>query len=119
MAREIKKENPFLSKLLKLIPSEIVAAYLVIIGFIPEAYGNKKILLIIVTLALLVLIPFYMVKLQNLKRTSQIIFTMCSFLIWVYTLGGPFAEFGIYKAFIGSMILVFWTLLIPLFYNQQ
>ena len=36
MAREVKINQDYKSKLLKLIPSEIVAAYLVIEGIIPE-----------------------------------------------------------------------------------
>lgn len=119
MAREIKDENVYLSKLLKLIPSEVVAAYLAIVGMIPDTYQNTKLLLTIVSLILLAIIPFYLVKLHNIQRVSQIIFVMCSFIIWVYSLGGPFKEFGIYEAFIGSIILILWTLLIPLFYKRQ
>ena len=119
MAREIRQENPYLTKLLKLIPSEIIAAYLVIVGFIPNEYEQKKLILIVISLALLILIPFYMSRLQNVKRFSQKLLAMVSFVVWLYTLGGVFVEFGVYEAFIGSIILVFWTLLIPLVYKPQ
>lgn len=119
MAREIRQENPYMTKLLKLIPSEIIAAYLVIVGFIPDGYEQKKLILIIISVALLILIPFYMGKLQDVKLFSQKLLAMVSFVVWLYTLGGVFVELGIYEAFIGSIILVFWTLLIPLFYPSQ
>lgn len=113
MARQIKRENDYQSRLLKLIPSEIIAAYLVIVGFIPPGYEHSKILLSIVTAVLLFLIPFYLTGFQNVKGTFQIIFTSFSFIIWVYSMGGPFVYYGIHDSVIGSSLLVLWTLLIP------
>jgi len=121
MAREIKKDQHFRDRLLKLIPSEIVATYLVIVGFIPkvENYPNRKIVLTIVSIGLLVLVPFYLRKFQNVKRLPQIVFTMVAFLVWIYSLGGPFESYNIYDPIIGSIILIFWSLLIPFFYNPE
>lgn len=113
MARQIKQENNYQSRLLKLIPSEIIAAYLVIIGFIPPGYENSKILLTVVTAILLILIPFYLISFMSVKGPLQIIFTSFSFLVWVYSMGGPFIYYGIHEAVLGSVILVLWTLLIP------
>jgi len=113
MARQIKQENNYQSRLLKLIPSEIIAAYLVIVGFIPPDYAHSKILLTVITAVLLVLIPFYLVSFQSVKGVFQIIFTSVSFLVWVYSMGGPFMYFGFYEPVIGSTLLVLWTLLIP------
>jgi len=119
MARQIKQENPYQSRLLKLIPSEIVAAYLAITGFIPEDYPYAKVLLTLITLALLVMIPFYLNKFQGVRGPFQIAFTSLSFVIWVYSLGGPFKYWGIYEAVIGSSFLVLWTLLIPFFIKPE
>ncbi|MDT8402683.1 MAG: hypothetical protein RQ743_13395 [Bacteroidales bacterium] len=113
MARQIKQENNYQSRLLKLIPSEIVAAYLVIIGFIPAGYEHSKILLTVVTAILLIMVPFYLISFMSVKGPLQIIFTSLSFLVWVYSIGGPFVYYGIHEAVIGSVLLVLWTLLIP------
>jgi hypothetical protein len=40
MARQIKSTEKFRGKLLKLIPTEIVAAYMVLQGMIPEDKGK-------------------------------------------------------------------------------
>ena len=114
MARQIKPENPYQTKLLKLIPSEIIAAYLIIAGFIPAGYVHSKVLLTIITAVLLILVPLYLIRLQGVKGPFQIVFTSLSFLVWVYSIGGPFVFYGIHEAVIGSSILVIWTLLIPL-----
>ncbi len=119
MSRQILAENPYKDRLLKLIPSEIVAAYLVIEGLIPEKASTAPWVSLGATLILLVLIPFYMTRIMEVKVPRQILFTMVSFMVWVYALGGPFAYYGLYTGYIGSVILVLWTLLIPFFYKPQ
>lgn len=117
MPREIKPTNEFRSKLLKLIPSEIVAAYMVLQGIIPEDSGKWG--LIIVSLVLLIITPFYLSKFEKVKGTSQIAFSTFSFVVWVYTLGGPFENWGVHKPWIASIVLVLWTLIIPLFFKTN
>lgn len=112
MPREIKTDQKYRDKLLKLIPSEIIAAYMVISGLIPESKAKWG--LLIVSVVLLVLVPFYLRKIHDVQPIPQIIFTALSFVVWVYTLGGPFKLWGLYEAWIGSVVLVLWTLLIPL-----
>jgi len=112
MAREIKKENIYRERLLKLIPSEIVAAYIFIQGVIPEE--NAKLGLLLVIAILLILTPLYLRKFEHVTNLVQIAITTLSFLVWVYSLGGPFKPLGIYQPWIGSTILVLWTLIVPL-----
>ncbi|UCH92599.1 MAG: hypothetical protein JSV88_20195 [Candidatus Aminicenantes bacterium] len=117
MPREIKDTQTYRSKLLKLIPSEIVAAYMVLQGIIPEA--SAKWGLVIVSLVLLIITPIYLCKFENVKKTAQIAFSTFSFVIWIYSLGGPFIHWGIHKPWIGSIVLVLWTLLIPMFFKTN
>lgn len=42
MAKQINPDQTYRDKLLKLIPSEIVAAYMVLIGIIPENYSKWR-----------------------------------------------------------------------------
>lgn len=117
MAREIKETQKYKDRLLKLIPSEIVAAYMVLSGIIPS--DSAKWGTLIVFIALLVLVPFYLKRIQNVQRNSQLMVTAISFVVWVYSLGGPFEVWGLYKPWIGSIILVLWTLTMPLVVNPQ
>jgi hypothetical protein len=118
MAREIKPEQDYRSKLLKLIPSEIVAAYMVLHGVIPGEHAKWG--LIIVTLVLLIITPFYLKKFERVKKNLQIIFSSVTFLVWVYSLGGgPFAHWNMYEPWIASVVLVLWTLIIPLLFKTQ
>ena len=119
MARQIKhQKEEFLSKLLKLIPSEIIAAYVAVQGLIPAE--NQKWGLTIVSVILLILTPLYLKYVQKVERAAQIIVSTLSFIIWVYCLaGGPFSYFGLYQGYIASIILLFWTIFIPKFFNFE
>jgi hypothetical protein len=117
MAREIKVNQEYRTRLLKLIPSEIVAAYMVLAGIIPP--DRAKWGTLIVSIVLLVLVPFYMWRMQNVRRNSQLIVTTISFVVWLYSLGGPFAAWGLYESWIGSVILILWTLIIPVAVNPK
>jgi len=117
MPREIHEAQNYKDRLLKLIPSEIVAAYMVLAGIIPLTSAKWGTL--IVSIILLILVPFYLWKIHNVTRCSQIIVTSISFVVWVYTLGGPFQFWNLHRAWIGSVILVLWTLIVPLTINPK
>ncbi|MCU0461057.1 MAG: hypothetical protein MUF36_03430 [Bacteroidales bacterium] len=130
MAREVNTTQPYSDKLVKLIPTEIIGAYMVLSNILGSAAGNiqtsvkpfpvtdndlKPILLQVVFFVLLILTPVYLKKISKVNNVTQLIVTTVSFIIWVYTLGGPFIVWGIYYSLIGSVVLVLWSVIIPLF----
>ncbi len=117
MAREIKTDQDYKGKLLKLIPSEIVAAYLAIQGFVPEE--SAKWGLTILSVVLLIITPLYLKFVQNVAKNAQVIVSTLSFVVWVYALGGPFAIWNIHEAWIASVILLLWTTFIPQFFKTS
>jgi hypothetical protein len=117
MAREIRKDQKYKDRLLKLIPSEIVAAYIVLAGIIPIA--SAKWGLLIVSVVLLILVPLYLWRIQDVKRLVQIVVTTISFVVWIYSIGGPFLYWGIYEKWIASVVLILWTLIVPIVVNPK
>ena len=143
MARQITATQPFQEKLANLIPAEIVGAYMVlagILGFDPtsteaakivKALGPtarmaevvaripdtelKPILMQIVFFALLALTPLYLWKVSKVSSAAQIAVTTVSYIVWVYTLGGPFVIWDVYYPLIAAVILVLWSVTMPLF----
>ena len=114
--------NDFKDRLVKLIPSEIITAYTTIFGLITGAVvaGNKNSLLLIVFALLLILTPFYLYYVSHVTKAAQIVFTTVAFAIWVSVIGGPFDGYhplGFPLSFIGSIVLIFYTLLIPFVYK--
>ena len=121
MARSIKPDQDYKSKLLKLIPTEIIAAYMAVHGIFQGQIielGGADVTRFVgwtVFFLLLVLTPLYLAKIHDVRGRTQLVLSTLSFVVWVYTLGGPFQMTGWYQPQIASCILVLWTLIVPLF----
>lgn len=113
MGREITSDHSFSEKLVKLIPAEIIGAYTAIAGIVPS--GQMKTVLTGTVIILLALVPAYLWKVSNVRNISQIIISCIAFLVWAYSLGGPFTAWGIYQGYLGSIILILFTLIVPIF----
>jgi hypothetical protein len=131
MAREIKSAtdiqeaplsgvNDYQDRLVKLIPSEIITAYVTIKGLISVAgvTGNKQLLLWIVFGILVILNPLYLFYVTGVKKAGQIAFSSIAFILWVMVIGGTFTSIiGFPAEFLGSILLVIYTLFIPFVYK--
>lgn len=123
MPRELNQTQPFQDRLVKLIPTEIVAAYMLLtglLGFAPVtadapkadgAPGMDGTLVVVVFVALLALTPFYLWRVNKVSNAPQIGVTTASFAVWVYSLGGPFVVWKIYDPRIAAVALVLWCLM--------
>jgi len=111
MPRTVKADDDYRNTLVKLIPSEIVGAYLVFDGIIPPQQELGR---LIVTAMLLVFTFLYLRFLNKVKKILQLAVTMVAFLVWVYSIKGSiFDLWELYIPYVASSLLVGWTLLIP------
>jgi hypothetical protein len=132
MAREIKSSadlpvtpppstvNDYKDRLVKLIPTEIITAYVTLKGLISGAgvQGNKQLLLWIVFGILVILNPLYLYYVTQVKKAGQIAFSSIAFVLWVMVIGGTFTSIlGFPSEYLGSILLVIYTLFIPFFYK--
>ena len=131
MAREIKSAadlpvpppsqvNDYKDRLVKLIPSEIITAYVTVKALINGAgeQGNRQLLTWIIFGILVVLNPLYLYYVTNVKKAGQIVFSSFAFVLWVMVIGGTFTTVLGYSAeYLGSIMLVVYTLLIPFVYK--
>ncbi len=120
------RDDTYFEKLLKYVPGDIVAAFVAIDGLLrDQALPNPLWLDWTVFGVLLTLAPLYAVyrpstppppSLQG-KRNFHAVAAMVAFTVWVFALGGPFATTwpDIYRPMYGSILLIFTTLVIPLF----
>lgn len=116
----LNQVNDFKDRLVKLIPSEIVTAYITIQGIIKgaEIKGDENALLWCVFIVLLIITPLYLYYTTNVRKWGQIILTTIGFVIWVIVIGGPIQYILDYPAeFVGSIILILYTLFIPVLYK--
>lgn len=110
----------YLDRLLKMIPAEVVSLYWVGSGFIP---ADQPIVLTVwaaVCLVGLVLIRAYGTADPAENKPTDwvhVAISSAAFVIWVYSLGGPFAAFNLYVPYIGSLLVLAWTFFVPMFYK--
>ena len=123
MAREVNETQSYFDKAVKLIPTEIVGAYMVLAGVIgidnsptaPPVDSLSRILIQVVFFALLVMTPLYLWKISNVTNKVQLIVTSLAFVLWIYNLGGPFTVWGLYNAKVAAVLLTLWSLVVPVF----
>lgn len=119
------EEDAYVSRIIKLIPAEIVSIYIAVFNLIKSSKANpsgSEILQWIVFVLMLVITPFYLKKAAKIRATKQIVFCTLSFVFWVFSLGGPLdgkTIGGFTPQFLGAIFLPIYTLLIPLVYTKM
>jgi len=118
------KEDPYFSKVIKLIPADIVSVYLAVFNIIKsnsQNSGRNAALQWIVFGLILIITPFYLKKVAKIVTVKQIILCTVSFVFWVFSLGGPLEGkviAGYSVQFLAALILPIYSLFIPLVYSQ-
>jgi hypothetical protein len=118
--REEEDFKFYLDRLLKMIPGEVVGLYLVGSGFIPKDQPIVLTVWALVCLAGVVLIRAYGTadpKHNEPPDWIHVAISTVAFIIWVYTLGGPFAAINLYIPYVGSLLVLAWTFFVPIFYK--
>jgi hypothetical protein len=110
----------YLDRLMKMIPGEAVGLYLVGSGFIPAAQSLVLLIWSIICLAGVIAIKAY----GTADRANQIPpdwvhvgISSVAFVIWLYSIGGPFGTYGVNVPYIGSLLVLAWTFFVPIFYK--
>jgi hypothetical protein len=110
----------YFDRLQKLIPTEILGLYLAGQGVIPK---DAPVVLVLWFLFCLVALVFVRVKgtadpVAGLPpQQKAVAISFVSFVIWVYSLGGPFTAFGLQIPYIASLLVLAWTFLVPYLYK--
>lgn len=110
----------YLDRLMRMIPGEVVGLYLVGFGIIPSDQGGVQAVWAIVCLIGVVFTRLFGTADPANDKPAQIpvvVISSIAFVIWVYSLGGPFATFGIHVPYLGSLLVLAWTFFVPLFYK--
>jgi len=110
----------YFERLLKMIPGEIVGLYIVGSGLIPS--GKAMGLAIWTGICLIAVIAVRAWGTADFQRQlgpqwSAVLISSISFLIWVYSIGGPFAAYGLAVPYVASLMVMAWTFFVPIFYK--
>lgn len=113
-------EDPYLTKVVKYIPAEVVAAYVAASRALEGARDQVPLetVLWVVAAVLLALTPLWMLVAAAEPGKPRPIFqagaAAFAFACWVFALGGPFAFQAWYRPVYGTLVLILATLAIPL-----
>lgn len=111
------KQDDYLTRLIKYIPSETVTLYVTLYGMASGAIAEipfEQITWLIFVVGV-VLTPLYLWRIANVNDWLQISVATVAFVIWVFALGGPFANLSWYHSVYGALLLPTFTAVIPLF----
>ena len=119
----LPKSDNYQSRLLKLIPTEIVGVYIFINGLLPvDPVGNKYVILQWIIFGLLFIInPLYLRYTSAVTNKKQIVICTVGFAVWAFSLGNSYMIIGsdpTFSRLLGSIILAVYTLIVPMFLNE-
>lgn len=110
----------YLSRLLKMIPAEIVGFYMIGSGIIPSDIAIMQIIWIVICFILIIIVRRYGTADPDAGQSSQpvpVFISTVAFLIWVYWLGGPFIKYKIHIPWLASILILIWSFVIPIIYK--
>lgn len=110
----------YLGRLLKMIPGEVVGLYMIGSGFIPASQTVGLVVWSAICLILVIVVRLYGTADPDNGKPSQpvpVAVATVAFVIWLYWLGGPFAQLHIQVPWIGSLAVLLWSFIIPIFYK--
>ncbi len=114
--------KPYLDRLLKLIPAEVLSLYLVGFGVIPKESATAALVWAVFCLFAVGLVKGYGTsdRAHNLKPDwIHVTLSMIAFIIWIYSMGGPFVSWGWHVPYISSLLILAFTFVVPYFYRGQ
>ena len=114
------KIDGYFDRLLKYIPADVVGLWLTGSGVIQsQADESSRVSLLWLLFVAGLVLSFFWTRKQTAQAAKptawQQIFLSCgSFVVWVFAIGGPFAELSFYQPLYGSLLLLIYTSAIPL-----
>jgi hypothetical protein len=103
------------ARLLKYIPSEVIALYITLDALVrPKAGSPQQLLYWLVFAFGVVATPIYLRRVQRVTKLSQLTISTLAFVVWVLAVGGPFTQLKYYDPLYGAVLLPIYTFSIAL-----
>lgn len=119
---EFSPSDSYISKLVKYIPSEVIALYLTLDSIIRSSDQAEPIYHYLywgIFIFGLVVTPFYLSRIEKVKNWCQLLISTLAFTVWIIAIGGPFVNLDWYKPIYGAILLPIVTFLMPLFRVEE
>ena len=106
--------DDYKSRLLKYIPSEVIALYLTLDALIRASGESSSVLFWLIFIVGVVAVPLYLWRIEKVEKPVQLAISTVAFIVWVFAIGGPFTLLSWYKPVYGAIALPIYTFAIPL-----
>jgi hypothetical protein len=109
--------DEYLSKVLKLIPAEVVSLYVALTGIVYMAgtESNGRTLFWIIFLICLIGTPLYLMRIAKVSNYLQIGISCLAFIIWAFAIGGQYIlAIPGYQPIYGALLLPIFTFFVPM-----
>ena len=107
--------DPWLTRLVKLVPVEIVAVYL---AGRPLAEQGFAVAWPLVCLALTIIVRAFGTSDRRGPQWLSVVVSSVSFVLWVYATGGRFLTFDV-DANVAALAVLVWTTIVPVFWRGE
>ena len=107
--------DPWLTRVVKLVPAEIVAVYLAGRPLAQERYAG---LWPVACLVLTILVRAFGTSDRRGPQWLTVLVSAVSFVLWVYATGGHFLTYDV-DVNLAALGVLFWTTLVPVFWRGQ
>jgi len=107
--------DPWLTRLVKLVPAEIVAVYLAGRPFAQEHYAGWW---PVACLVLTIVVRAWGTSDRRGPQWRSVLVSAISFVLWVYATGGHFLTLQV-DVNLASLAVLFWTTLVPVFWRGE
>jgi hypothetical protein len=116
--------DTYLAKLLKMIPAEIISLYLAGLALIPVSLPDTQKIAPMAWVGLcflfVILARYVMTKDKDTSPDWKIVgLSAISFLIWTYSMGGPWATTSVYISWLGGLAVLAWTFFVPYCFKDE
>lgn len=108
--------DKYADRLLKYIPGEIVALYMMVNGLANTLGDSSRLEWFHWSLfALFCILTYaYLYRMAGIRKVQQLIISVAAFAVWVFALGGPFALYSWYDPLYGQILLPLYTFTIAM-----
>jgi hypothetical protein len=119
--KEKVKPDDYLTRIIKYIPSEVVALYITLQASVSAARAEipyELISWLIFAVGVLGTV-LYLWRVENVNDKLQISISTGAFVAWVFALGGPFSNLSWYHPLYGALLLPIYTFFIPVIIGRK
>ncbi|YAF95836.1 MAG: hypothetical protein AB3A66_25425 [Nodularia sp. CChRGM 3473] len=113
----IPERDDYQSKLLKYIPTEVVALYFTLDNILKSSVADQQsiqTLLWIIFILLIISTPIYLWRVTKVRKKIQLMISTLAFIVWVFALGGIFENLDWYRHYYGALLLPSFTFIVPI-----